>query len=376
MLQAGHRDKMRREGVIEPPRHFKHEVAFGLPDTAAVIEHAINGRRAHTRFAGDVDDLETPARSVQRLRVRHSRVLNGRHHRRSTVPAPGHWGELFKRLRANRGDALFGGGNLLRIAEHGKTRRVPAFLAVFKPDQLTGPPRERLAKHDIRAWLDTDGVLALLVVLPLEHIRELAAVNLDHETEAATAVEIRIDQSDRYLALRVRHHGVLIDLFVEAVLRLRLKQIADALPLHVVGMRCPGGLVDRSQIAAAPVENRIAEIDVIQKHVRRLVEAVIDYAIVQGECAFTDLGFDAPNEMQVFTENRRLLHQTLAPKRALITVPALAIAQELAGDHADAAVQRTIDRLAMNIVIVLGRAFVHEQRVIEPACDHQARKRA
>ena len=30
----------------------------------------------------------------------------------------------------------------------------------------------------------------------------------------------------------------------------------------------------------------------------------------------------------------------------------------------------------MNIVIVLGRAFVHEQRVIEAARDHQARKRA
>src|SRR5262245_60584182 len=30
----------------------------------------------------------------------------------------------------------------------------------------------------------------------------------------------------------------------------------------------------------------------------------------------------------------------------------------------------------MNIVIVLGRAFVHEKRVIEPACHHQARERA
>ena len=63
-----------RQRVIESPRHFEHEVALGLPHAAAVIEHAIHGRGAHARFAGDVDDFETSARAIDRLSVRHSHI--------------------------------------------------------------------------------------------------------------------------------------------------------------------------------------------------------------------------------------------------------------------------------------------------------------
>ena len=95
-------------------------------------------------------------------------------------------------------------GDLLAILKHGKTRRVSALLAVFEPDQLAPLACKRLPEHVIGAWFDADGVLTLLVVLPLEHIGEFAAVDLDHEAQAPTAVEIRIDQRDRYPALRVR----------------------------------------------------------------------------------------------------------------------------------------------------------------------------
>ena len=43
----------------------------------------------------------------------------------------------------------FGGRDLIGILEHGKSRRVAAFLAMFEPDQFAALARERFAQHMI-----------------------------------------------------------------------------------------------------------------------------------------------------------------------------------------------------------------------------------
>src|SRR5262249_40588864 len=78
--------------------------------------------------------------------------------------------------------------------------------------------------------------------------------------------------------------------------------------------------------------------------------------------------------MQILAEHGRLLHHALAPQGALIAVPGLAIAEELAGDRRDAPMDRALHALAVHIMVMLGRVLMHEQDMVEAAGQDQARE--
>src|SRR3546814_21112173 len=70
----------------------------------------------------------------------------------------------------------------------------------------------------------------------------------------------------------------------------------------------------------------MADVDMIAIHVRRAVKAVVDDAVVQPDLVAADLCLDAADQVEVLAEHRRLLDAALAPQRAFLTVPALALA--------------------------------------------------
>ena len=108
-------------------------------------------------------------------------------------------------------------------------------------------------------------------------------------------------------------------------------------------MAGPDDVADRRQVARALGEHGMADIDVVEEHVRRAVEAVVDDAVANADLVAADLGLDAADEMQVLAEHGRLLDDALGPEHAGVAVPALAIAGQPRRDGADAAVQRVAD---------------------------------
>jgi len=58
------------------------------------------------------------------------------------------------------------------------------------------------------------------------------------------------------------------DLFVEIMLRLRQVPMADPLSAQLLRMGGPDRMADRRDIARAVVEHGMADIDVIEEHVR------------------------------------------------------------------------------------------------------------
>ena len=169
---------------------------------------------------------------------------------------------------------------------------------------------------------------------------------------------------------------MLPDLLVERRPRRRHGPVADTLGSVALGVRGPDHMLDRCQIPAALGQHRVADIDVVTEHVRRAVEAVIDHAVLEQDLVAADLGLDPPDQVQVLAEHRRLLDDALAPERALVAVPDLAVAGEPRRDGRDPAVDRAVDRLAVDVVVVGRVLAVHEQDVVEAAGDDQAGERA
>ena len=118
----------------------------------------------------------------------------------------------------------------------------------------------------------------------------------------------------------------------------------------------------------------MADIDVVEQHMRRAVEAVVHDAVLDQDLVRADLRLDAADQVEVLAEHGRLLDDAFAPQRAALAIPALAIADEPAGDRRDAAMERMGDALAVGIVKVLRRLLLHQEDVVEPAGDEQARE--
>ena len=254
---------------------------------------------------------------------------------------------------------LLHGRDLVAAVQHRQPSRVGALLAMLEPDRLATFFRERLAEDVVGRGLDAHGVVAGLIVLPLELAGELALARLDHEAEPAAAIERVVDQRHRHAPIAVGREPMFPDLLVERRLRRRHGPIADALGLVGFRVRRPDRMRDRRQIAAALGQHRMADIDVVTKHVRRAVEAVIDHAVLEQDLVAADLGLDAADQVQILAEHGRLLDDALAVERALVAIPDLAVAGEPRGDRRDPAMDRAVDGLAMGVVVVGRVLAVH-----------------
>jgi hypothetical protein len=137
-------------------------------------------------------------------------------------------------------------------------------------------------------------------------------------------------------------------------------------------MRRPQHIRDGGQITRALVEQRIADIDMIEEHMRRARKAVIDDPVGNADLIAPDIGFDPPDEMEILAEHRRLLHSAFGPEDATVTVPAFAIAGEPGRNRADAPMQRMPRDLSARIVVIVRRHFDRPENVVETARGEKA----
>ena len=168
---------------------------------------------------------------------------------------------------------------------------------------------------------------------------------------------------------------MLPNLLAKVLLWRRQYAIADSLRLIVLRMRGPHDVRDRREESRAFVQHGMADIHVIEEHVRRLGEAAVLDAIEQTDFGAADVCLDAPVEAQVFAEHSRLVDDSFRPKHAAIAVPALAIAGQTRGDQRHAAVQGMAHGSSAGIIVGFGRNFRWAERVIEPARHQEPRKR-
>ncbi len=78
----------------------------------------------------------------------------------------------------------------------------------------------------------------------------------------------------------------------------------------------------------------------------------------------------------MFAEDGSLRDDTFAPEKAFIAFPAFTIAGEFRRNGANATMNGMLDRLSRFVIIMIRRLVIHEEDMIETACDHQARERA
>ena len=124
----------------------------------------------------------------------------------------------------------------------------------------------------------------------------------------------------------------------------------------------------------ALVDDREADVAVVQEHVAgRMVADVLD-DVVDGEPALADPRLDAATERQVLAEDRRLKHLALGPQDAVVPIPSLAIPGEPSGQPADPSMEpERLRRADVWLVIVLGRVLARPEGVVETAGhDHAA----
>jgi hypothetical protein len=77
----------------------------------------------------------------------------------------------------------------------------------------------------------------------------------------------------------------------------------------------------------------------IEKHMRRAGEAVIDDLVGNTDLIAPDIRLDAPQEMQVLAKDCRLLHHAFRPENTAIAIPMLAIAGQTRRNGAHPAMQ-------------------------------------
>ena len=164
----------------------------------------------------------------------------------------------------------------------------------------------------------------------------------------ATAVpelEPPVDERGRNRAVRLRGHRVGVDL-LDKVHRLRRGHRAVADPVAVRLVASPHHPLHRGAELAPLVEERPAEVDMVEQHVRGARETAVLDPVLDGEPAPPKARLDAPDEMQVFAEHRGLDHLPFRPQHALVPLPAGAVPDEPRRGHRRPPVERVVHRLA------------------------------
>jgi hypothetical protein len=109
----------------------------------------------------------------------------------------------------------------------------------------------------------------------------------------------------------------------------------------------------------------------IEEHVRRPREPVIDNAIGEADLAAADIRLNPARKPKVLTENGRLSHLAFSPQDATVPFPPLTVANKSRGDRAYTAVETMSDRLLAGIVVGVGRGLFGPQDMIEAASQEE-----
>nr|WP_262496019.1 hypothetical protein [Nonomuraea sp. SYSU D8015] len=124
---------------------------------------------------------------------------------------------------------------------------------------------------------------------------------------------------------------------------------------HAVGL--PERLADVGLEPGALVEQRPAEVDVVEEHVRRRLEPGVRDRVDQPDLVAAEVGLDAADQTQVLGEYRGLAHLALGPQHAAVTFPPLAVASRSRRDAVDPDLARPSSR-ASALVSVAAAPFV------------------
>jgi hypothetical protein len=169
-------------------------------------------------------------------------------------------------------------------------------------------------------------------------------------------------------------HVVLIDLLGKIGLRRPLRTIAGALAAQL--MDRVHDLADRRQKLAALIQQRIAEVEVVEQHVRGRAKAAVLDPVLDRDRAAAELRLEPAGQHQVLAEHRHLGDLRLGEKHAALALPALAIAQQARRNLRDAAVQRIVVPIEAPVDIALGAGGGGRQRLVQAAGREQAGERA
>lgn len=126
-------------------------------------------------------------------------------------------------------------------------------------------------------------------------------------------------------------------------------------------MRGPDSLGDRRQIARPFVQNRITDVHVIEQHMRRTIEAVMDHPVREPDLVVVDIGLDAAHEPEVFAKDGGLSHLAFSPENASIPIPMLAIAREPRRNRCEPAVQSVAHALPAGMIVDVRRNLLGAQ---------------
>ncbi|MCY1380409.1 hypothetical protein D9M69_682300 [compost metagenome] len=77
----------------------------------------------------------------------------------------------------------------------------------------------------------------------------------------------------------------------------------------------------------------------------------------------------------MLAKNGSLRDDTLAPEKTFVAFPALTIAGQFRRNGADTAMNGMLDRLTRLVIIMVRHLVIHEEDMVETACDHQAGER-
>ena len=137
-------------------------------------------------------------------------------------------------------------------------------------------------------------------------------------------------------------------------------------------MSRPHDVGNRRDVARSLVDQRVADIDVVEEHVRGSRKAVVDDAVADPDLQPADIRLDAPYQVQVLAEDGRLLNDALGVEHAAVAFPCLAIGSQPGRNEADTTVQGMADSRPAGIVVAVGRHFLRTQYVVEAAGHEQA----
>ncbi len=202
---------------------------------------------------------------------------------------------------------------------------------MFEPTHLAALPHRIVAKHVMRRRLDPHDISAKLKVLPLVKATQLSFLCLDLEAKTDAIVDDGYGND----AERVSRGLVLPDLLAKVRLRRWDRSIAELLRfIGVARMRGPHHFRDRGEETRAFVQQGMANVHMIEEHMRRPVKAAVDDTIRELDLVAANVSFNAPHETQIFSKDRGLPYLSFRPENAPIALPSLAIADEPRGDCA------------------------------------------
>src|SRR5262249_30752730 len=119
-----------------------------------------------------------------------------------------------------------------------------------------------------------------------------------------------------------------------------------------------------------------ASVDVIQVHMWRFVITDILHFVMDHETRLSDACFDAPPEEQVFPKDSCLEDLALSPEHALVSLPALTIANQPGRAVRDPPMQPVCLDLFGGIVVLSRRVLCGEECMVESTGREQAATKA